>query len=130
MYQMHPDRASLFAGDPPEPAQAAENVQTIRFDDLLEMRQVVWDLAGFIEEWKPDLVPFFATGGIPYLIPVMHVLERKGQRDFLDGGTSISSQVRVGEGPSPDWIPRATSLLHSVSLYAADAGMTPCCGFW
>lgn len=85
MYQPHPDRDTLYAGIPPNLVTATENVQPIRFDDLLEMRQVVWDLAEFIVTWKPDLIPFFATGGIPYLIPVMHVLERANQHAFLDG---------------------------------------------
>jgi len=85
MYQPHPNRDTLFAGIPLNLVTATENVQPIRFDDLLEMRQVVWDLAEFIVTWKPDLIPFFATGGIPYLIPAMHVLERAKQHAFLDG---------------------------------------------
>jgi hypothetical protein len=49
------------------------------------MRQVVWDLAHYVVDWKPDLIPFFATGGIPYLIPVMEVLRKQGKREFIDG---------------------------------------------
>ncbi len=85
MYQSHPDRDTLFAGNPSNLVTATQNVQPICFDDLLEMRQVVWDLAGFIVEWQPDLIPFFATGGIPYLVPVMHVLERMKRHSFIDG---------------------------------------------
>ena len=85
MYQLHPDRDTLFAGIPSNVVTATENVQAIRFDDLLEMRKIVCDLADFIVHWKPDLIPFFATGGIPYLIPAMHVLERAKQHGFLDG---------------------------------------------
>jgi len=85
MYQSHPDRDTLFAGNPSNLVTATQNVQPICFDDLLEMHQVVWDLAGFIVEWQPDLIPFFATGGIPYLIPVMHILERMKRHSFIDG---------------------------------------------
>jgi hypothetical protein len=85
MYQPHPDRDTLFAGMPANLVAATENIQPIRFEDLLEMRRIVWELAGYIADWKPHLVPFFATGGIPYLIPVMHVLLRARQYGMLDG---------------------------------------------
>lgn len=85
MYQSHPDRDTLFAGNPANLVTATQNIQPIHFDDLHEMRQIVWDLASFIVEWQPDLIPFFATGGIPYLIPVMHVLEKTKQHGFNDG---------------------------------------------
>ena len=85
MYQSHPDRDTLFAGNPSNLVTATQNIQPIHFDDLLEMRQIVWDLANLIVEWQPDLIPFFATGGIPYLFPVMHVLEKTKQHGFIDG---------------------------------------------
>lgn len=58
MYRPHPDCETLFAGNPSSLVAATENVQAVRFDDLLEMRQVVWDLAKLIADWKPDLIPF------------------------------------------------------------------------
>lgn len=85
MYQSHPNRDTLFAGNPTNLVTATQNIQSIRFDDLLEMRQVVWDLADYIAEWRPDLIPFFATGGIPYLIPVMDIFRQQGKREFIDG---------------------------------------------
>ena len=85
MYQSHPDRDTLFAGNPSNLVTATQNIQPIHFDGLLEMRQIVWDLANLIVKWQPDLIPFFATGGIPYLFPVMHVLEKTKQHGFIDG---------------------------------------------
>jgi hypothetical protein len=85
MYQPHPDKDTLFAGMPTNLVAATENIQPIRFEDLLEMRRIVWELAAYITDWKPHLIPFFATGGIPYLIPVMHVLLRARQYGLLDG---------------------------------------------
>ena len=85
MYQPHPDKDRLFAGMPTNLVAATENIQPIRFEDLLEMRRIVWELAAYITDWKPHLIPFFATGGIRYLIPVMHVLLRARQYGLLDG---------------------------------------------
>jgi hypothetical protein len=85
MYQAHPSRDTLFAGIPQNLVDATQNIQPILFQDLQEMHHLVWDLAAFIVDWKPDLIPFFATGGIPYLFPVMHILEKQKQRAFIDG---------------------------------------------
>ncbi len=85
MYQSHLDNKRLFSDISPKPVEATQNVHPIPFDDLQEMHQLVWDLAAVIVDWKPVLVPFFATGGIPYLLPVMHVLEKQKQRAFIDG---------------------------------------------
>jgi hypothetical protein len=105
MYQPHSNRDTLFAGKPSNLVAATQNIQTIHFDDLEEMHKLVWDLAEYVADWKPDLIPFFATGGIPYLIPVMHVLEKKGQRAYLDGqhfhlfpGLTWSGTIE-GKGP-------------------------------
>jgi len=85
MYQPHPDRNSLFSGTPSSLVDATQNVQTIHFDDLQEMHRLVWELANVIVDWRPDLIPFFATGGIPYIFPVMHALERQSHHTFVDG---------------------------------------------
>ena len=85
MYQPHPNRETLFAGNPTNLVTATQNIQPIEFDDLLEMRQIVWELRDCIADWKPHLLPFFATGGIPYLIPVMEVFRRQANPQFIDG---------------------------------------------
>lgn len=85
MYQPHPDKENLFSSIPPDLVEATQNDQPIRFDDLSEMHELVWELATFITDWQPDLLPFFATGGIPYIFPVMRVLERQKQHALIDG---------------------------------------------
>lgn len=85
MYQPHPDRENLFSNIPPDLVEATQNDQPIRFDGLSEMHELVWELATFITDWQPDFLPFFATGGIPYIFPLMRILERQRQNALIDG---------------------------------------------
>jgi hypothetical protein len=44
--------------------EAAQNIVTLQFSEFLELRRTVEQLADAIEESEPDVIPFFATGGI------------------------------------------------------------------
>lgn len=85
MYQSHPSRDSVFTRIPQNLVQATQNIQQIKFEDLEEMHGLIWELASIAAEWQPDLIPFFATGGIPYLFPMMRALDGLGHRNLTDG---------------------------------------------
>lgn len=85
MYQSHPSRESIFTNIPQHLVEATQNIQSIQFEDLDEMHRLIWELADLAAEWQPDLLPFFATGGIPYAFPLMRVLDKRGYRTLTDG---------------------------------------------
>ena len=85
MYTPHPDELQLKFGAPAPLVEATGNDYSLDFDDLLAMRRMIAQLADDIEDFSPDFVPFFATGGIPYVFPLMHVLEQRKRRDLIDG---------------------------------------------
>ena len=78
MYTPHPLDNRLQAFVPSSLVKAAENDEDVEFTELLQMRRVVEELANDIERVRPNLIPFFATGGIPFMIPAMQVLARGG----------------------------------------------------
>jgi len=85
MYQSHPSRDSIYTRIPQNLVEATQNIQPIQFEDLQEMHELIWELADYAADWQPDLIPFFATGGIPYLFPMMRVLDKQGQKHLTDG---------------------------------------------
>jgi hypothetical protein len=85
MYTPHPAQSRLTAFVPSSLVRAAQNDVTVKFSELLEMRRVIEQMAGDLQAARPDLVPFFATGGIPFMIPVMHVLYDRKNYSLVDG---------------------------------------------
>jgi hypothetical protein len=65
--------------------RAAENDVPVVFSALLEMRRVIEQIAGDLEAAQPDLIPFFATGGIPFMFPAMYALADRQAFSLLDG---------------------------------------------
>jgi len=55
------------------------------------MRDVIQDVARTVLELNPDLMLFFATGGIPVVIPVMHRLESAGHYPFHTTNGTVQS---------------------------------------
>ena len=49
-------------------------VLPIPYSGLKAIRDVVHRLVNFIDEWNPDLVLFFATGSLPYVLPAINKL--------------------------------------------------------
>ena len=45
-------------------------------------------IAGDLEAAQPDLIPFFATGGIPFMFPAMYALADRQAFSLLDGGVT------------------------------------------
>lgn len=87
MYTVHPDASRLLEGLPQALADAASNVHPLQYEQLLCMRNTVFRLVEVIRSLSPALVPFFATGGIPYVVPAMYRLADLGEHHLLDGQT-------------------------------------------
>jgi hypothetical protein len=85
MYTPHPAQSRLPAFVPPSLVRAAELDVSVNFNELLEMRRVIEQMAGDLEAAQADLIPFFATGGIPFLFPAMHVLYDRKVYSLVDG---------------------------------------------
>jgi hypothetical protein len=85
MYTPHPVESRLPAFVPPFLVRAAENDVAVAFNELLEMRRVIEQIAGDLESAQPDLIPFFATGGIPFMFPAMHALADRRSYGLIDG---------------------------------------------
>jgi len=85
MYSPHPPDNRIRAFVPQSLVDATQNECAIPFGQFLEMGRTVERLADMIVASEPDLIPFFATGGIPFAIPAMHVLYSRKAYDFVDG---------------------------------------------
>ena len=85
MYTSHPAGNSLRSFAPKSLVGATRNECIVSFSEFLEMRRVVERLANSIVEFEPDLIPFFATGGIPFSIPAMQVLYHQQYFELVDG---------------------------------------------
>lgn len=85
MYTSHVASSGLQNFLPNTLIKAVENTVEIEYIELLEMRRIVEEIAGDIEKIRPDLIPFFARGGIPFMIPAMEVLAKRRVVDLVDG---------------------------------------------
>jgi hypothetical protein len=85
MYTSHPKSSALKLVAKESLVDAVEKQVSVSFADLLAMRRVVERLATAIRWSQPDLVPFFATGGIPFVLPAMHALSRLRMDELLRG---------------------------------------------
>ncbi len=85
MYTPHPAQSRLTAFVPSSLVRAAQNDVAIKFSEFLEMRRVVEQMADDLQAARPDLIPFFATGGIPFMIPAMHALYNRNDYGLVDG---------------------------------------------
>lgn len=85
MYTLHPPGNRLQAFATSTLVEATRNNVTLKFSEFLELRRTVEQLANAIEESEPDLIPFFATGGIPFMFPAMHVLYDRKKYNLVDG---------------------------------------------
>jgi len=65
--------------------EAISHPQHVTFGELSEMRTTIRELADLVEREQPDLVPFFATGSIPYVLPLLHMLYDQKQTELTDG---------------------------------------------
>lgn len=80
-YQAHPKGNQLPAMIPRSYVEAGRFTQTISYDDLRGMWKTVRRLGTKICSKSPDLLIFFATGGIPYMVPTLQILA-SGQKTF------------------------------------------------
>jgi hypothetical protein len=87
MYTPHPELNRLRVAAPIGVWNARKNVQAIEFSDLVGMRDTVDALADEVIAFNPNFVPFFATGSIPYVFPLMWRLRDRHQEGLLDGTT-------------------------------------------
>lgn len=68
-YIAHPDSNQLPAMIPRSYVEASKFTQVIAYADLKGMWKTVKRLSCTISKSSPDLIFFFATGGIPYMLP-------------------------------------------------------------
>ena len=115
MYTAHPSHNEIALAIPKDLFAAVQNVHEICFGTLVELRQVVRDLAGVIHSESPDLVPFFATGGIPYVVPVMRRLSEQFRRFDLTDGAHFHLFAGLAWGGESD-------SQKSVELFASEFG--------
>jgi len=86
------------------------------------MRDVITGLASQVPAHHPDFVPFFATGAIPYVFPLMYRLWDNNERDLLDGSIfnmfpGLSWGGRIGNLNSQQFfIQRAVPILKQLHV--------------
>lgn len=85
MYTSHPSNNAIQAAIPHNPADAVRQRHTVSYAVLSELHDTVWSLAKLVATKRPDLIPFFATGGIPIVFAVMYVLSDRWHFDLTDG---------------------------------------------
>lgn len=85
MYTPHPadDWISRFVASPL--IAAGKRDYPVAFRELLELRRAIEELASQVEIEAPDLIPFFATGGIPLAFPAMQLLYDRRVLGLVDG---------------------------------------------
>lgn len=74
LYQSHPAENILQSVIPVNLWNARINVLPIPYSDLKSIRSVIRRLVKFINGSEPDLVLFFATGSLPYVLPAINIL--------------------------------------------------------
>jgi hypothetical protein len=74
LYQSHPAENILQSVIPANLWNARINVLPIPYSDLKSIRSVIRRLVKFINGSEPDLVLFFATGSLPYVLPAINML--------------------------------------------------------
>lgn len=79
-YKAHPQGNQLPAMVPKLYVEAAKFTQVISYADLRGMWKTVRHLNSAISSMLPDLIFFFATGGIPYMVPTLQLLMTKGHQ--------------------------------------------------
>ena len=85
MYTAHPEQNQYPSLIPTHFADATERVHTIEYAHLVEMHDAISDLAALLAEIRPRCVLFFATGGYPVVMPLLHRLQEAGQHDLVTG---------------------------------------------
>lgn len=85
MYRPHPEENRLRVLMPTSLVEAVRHPQQVTFAEVAEMRAAVRELADLTVSECPHFVLFFATGSIPYVIPLLHVLSDRGERRLTDG---------------------------------------------
>jgi hypothetical protein len=85
MYTPHPETNRYPSLMPAHLADATERVHVIEYAHLVEMHEVIGELATLLAEINPRCVLFFATGGYPVVIPLLHRLFDDGEADLVSG---------------------------------------------
>ena len=84
-YTPHPPKNKFKAFTPSSLIEASQSTFILNYEDLLEMRQIVEVIANELASSEPDLIPFFATGGIPFIFPAMEILSKSNHEQLIDG---------------------------------------------
>ncbi|TWT64396.1 hypothetical protein [Rubinisphaera italica] len=84
LYVAHPPDYSLPFTPPASWVTAVENEFAIVFKDFLAMRRMIESLTHRVLQFQPTLVPFFATGGIPYVLPIIQSLKGPEAAPLID----------------------------------------------
>jgi hypothetical protein len=84
-YTPHPETNRYPSLMPAHIADAPDRTHEIRFEHLAEMHDVLTEIEKHVAWLKPRCVLFFATGGYPIVLPLLHRLSRRGHHDLLDG---------------------------------------------
>ncbi|MBZ5667447.1 MAG: hypothetical protein LAO30_22965 [Acidobacteriia bacterium] len=71
LYRSHPTSNFLSSVPARNLADAARHVHSVTFADLVTVHSTIAELAKVVVDLRPDLLFFFATGGIPIVFPLM-----------------------------------------------------------
>ena len=85
MYTAHPDMNRYPSLILEHVADATERVHIIEYAHLVEMYDVVSELTALVAEINPRCVLFFATGGYPVAMPLLHRLYDAGHLHLVNG---------------------------------------------
>ena len=85
MYTSHPPDNHIPFVPASRLSEAVNAIHSIKYDSLVNVWQTIRELAIEINTLGPDLVVFFATGGIPIVFPILHCLSDAGRYDLTDG---------------------------------------------
>jgi hypothetical protein len=85
LYTAHPSVNRLRSVGPIGLWKARLNVLALDYKEVLSIRDAIWALVDHVTRSKPDFIPFFATGSIPYVFPLMQNLSDIQQEELLDG---------------------------------------------
>jgi hypothetical protein len=84
MYLAHPPDNALPFVPPVSWVTAVNHDFAIVFNDFLAMRRMIELLTQRVLEFQPTVIPVFATGGIPYVIPIIQSLKDRNAATLID----------------------------------------------
>ncbi len=85
MYTPHPDRIRFPSILPAHIANAPDHTYMIDYVNLVDMHDTITELATLLSDVDPRCVLFFATGGYPVALPILHRLCDSGHARLTSG---------------------------------------------